>query len=152
MKTSVIISSVVSVLVLIFLRYQYYQLDRDVESVAHRAQVAADVPDMLEYMKELKAGMERHGMTHGHTALVFKTPENDLGSLNESITKIITRLEALKDTPRTETTYQVALDDIRGTIRELEAPSAGYLWVQYWFLYLAGIGIWFWPGVRMFRY
>ncbi|HBB65597.1 MAG TPA: hypothetical protein DCZ84_03120 [Candidatus Vogelbacteria bacterium] len=149
MKTSLIVSLVVSVLVGIFLINQGYQLNRDVESVAHRAQVAADVPDMLEYMKELKSGMERHGMTRGHTALIFKTPANDLAKLNGSISSIITRLEAVKDIPRTETTYQVALDDIRGTIRELEGPSGGYLWVQYWFLFLAGIGIWIWPAVAV---
>src|SRR3989338_4858102 len=126
MKTSLIVSLVVSVLVGIFLGNQYYQLTRDVESVAHRAQVAADVPDMLEYMKELKSGMERHGMTHVHTALIFKTPANDLAMLGASVTQIITRLEAIKNIPRTDTTYQVALDDIRGTIRELEAPSLGY--------------------------
>lgn len=144
MKTLLIVSLIVSVSVGIFLISQGYQLNRDVESVAHRAQVAADVPDMLEYMKEFKAGMERHGMIRGHTALIFKTPANDLARLNGSIDQIITRLEVVKDIPRTETTYQVALDDIRGTIRELEAPSIGFLWVQYWFLFIAGIGIWVW--------
>ena len=151
MKTSLIVSLVVSVLVGIFLISQGYQLNRDVEFVAHRAQVAADVPDMLKYMKELKAGMERHNMTRGHTALIFTTPGNDLALLSESITQIITRLEVVKDVPRSETTYQVALDDIRGTIRELEGPSGGFLWVQYWFLFLAGIGIWVWPAVIFFR-
>ncbi len=151
MKTSLIVSLIVSVLVGIFLISQGYQLRRDVESVAHRAQVAADVPDMLEYMRELKSGMERHGMTRGHTALIFTTPANDLARLNESIASIITRLEAVKDIPRTETTYQVALDDIRGTIRELEEPSMGFLFVRYWFLFLAGFGIWIWPIVIFVR-
>lgn len=151
MKTSLIVSLVVSVLVGVFLISQSYQLIRDVESVAHRAQVAADVPDMLEYMKEMKEGMDRHGMTRGHTALIFTTPANDLTKLNSSIDSIITRLEAVKDIPRSETTYQVALDDIRGTIRELEAPSMGYLWVQYWFLFLAGAGIWVWLAVLVSR-
>lgn len=151
MKTSLIVSTVVSVLIFGFLINQGYQLDRDIESVAHRAQVAADASDMLEYMKELKAGLERHGMTYGHTALIFKTPKNDLAKLNESIAQIIKRLEAIKDVPRSETTYQVALDDIRGTIRELESPSEGYLWTQYWFLFLAGIGIWVWPTILLFR-
>ena len=149
---SVIVSLFVSVLIGIFLIGQAYQLNRDVESVAHRAQVSADVPDMLGYMKELKAGMERHGMTRGHTALIFRTPANDLAKLNDSITRIIMRLEAVKDMPRSETTYQVALDDIRGTIRELESPSMGYLWVQYWFLILVGVGIWLWPVVISYRY
>lgn len=29
--------------------------------------------------------------------------------------------------------------------------SDGYLWVQYWFLFLAGIGIWIWPAIIFFR-
>lgn len=151
MRTSLIVSLVVSVLVGVFLISRGYQMNRDVESVAHRAQVAADVPDMLEYMKEMGAGMELHGMTRGHSALIFKNPANDLAKLNSSISQIITRLEAVKDIPRTETTYQVALDDIRGTIRELEGPSLGYLWVQYWPLYIAGICIWIWPVVVLVR-
>lgn len=144
-KTSSIVSSIITVLISIFLINQDYQLNRDIESVAHRAQVAADATDMLEYMKELRSGMEHHSMTHGHTALIFKTPANDLAKLTSSIDQIIARLEATKDIPRTETTYQVALGDIRGTIRELESPSNGYLWVRYWFLFLAGSGIWVWP-------
>jgi hypothetical protein len=82
--------------------------------------------------------------------LIFKTPANDLTKLNDSIARIISRLEAVKDISRTETTYQVALDDIRGTIRELEDPSMGYLWVQYWFLFFAGIGIWIWPATILY--
>ena len=141
MKILLIVSWVVSVLINIFLINQGYQLNRDVVFVAYRAQVAADVPDMLKYIRELKSGMERHGMTRGHTAPIFKNSTNDLEKLNSSISSIITRLEAIKDIPRTEMTYQVALDDIRGTIRELRGHSKGYLWVHYFPLFLVGIGI-----------
>jgi len=144
-KLSVVVSLIISLLVVIFWVSQGYRLVRDVESVAHRAQVAADVSEMLGYMKELKLGVGRHGMTHGYTALIFKTPANDLAKLNGSIVSIIARLEAVKEVPRAETTYQVVLSDLRGTIRELEAPSLGFLWVQYWSLLLVGIGIWIWP-------
>ncbi|MCA9365980.1 hypothetical protein KC722_00185 [Candidatus Kaiserbacteria bacterium] len=144
MKIAALLSLVYTIVIGVFLTMQGYYLTRDVESVAHRAQVAADVPDMLEYMKKLRVGMEHHNMTTGHTALIFKSPANDLGKLVGSIDQIIARLDAIKEIPRVETTYQVALDDIRGTIRELESPSLGYLWVQYWFLFL-GFGIWVWP-------
>ncbi len=151
MKLASILSVIVTSVLIAFLVMKGFPMYRDVEAVAHRAQVAADVPDMLEYMQTLKAGLERHGMTSGHTALFFATPANDLTYLNESVNQIIARLEAVKDLPRSETTYQVALDDIRGTIRELEAPSMGFLWVQYWFVFLAIFGILAWPIVILFR-
>ena len=138
---ALIVSGLISVLWI----NQEYRLHRDIESNAHRAQVAADVSDMLGYIKEMKAGMERNRMTHGHTALIFKTPANDLAKLSGTINQIIARLEAVKGIPRSEMTYQVALDDIRGTIRELESPSSGYIWCEYWILILIGIGIWILP-------
>jgi hypothetical protein len=152
LRVSTLTAAIVSVLASIFLVNKNYQLDRDVESVAHRAQVAADVPDMLIYMRELRSGMERHGMTRGHTALFFKTPANDLAKLTGSITSIITRLEAIKNINQTETVYQVALDDIRGIIRELERPGWDYLVTRYWFVFVVGIGIWILPGFLSNRY
>ena len=108
-----------------------YTISKDVESVAHRAKVAANASDMLQYMKQLKSGMVEHNMTSGHTTLIFKTPSNDLGLLTTSIDRIIERLEAMESMPNTEVAYQVALDDIRGTISALRAPTVGFVWVRY---------------------
>jgi CHASE3 domain sensor protein len=136
LRVLVVMCTIASFIITISLVLQYYQLNRDIEAVAHRAQVAANVEDMLQYMQTLKVNMERHGMTSGYTALIFKQPDNDLSLLYESVNKIIDRLEQIREIPKSETTYQVALDDLRGTIRELEAPSLGFLWVNNWVLFL----------------
>lgn len=142
------VSVIVTLVAAVFLTNEVYKLNRDIEAVAHRAQVAADAEDMLQYMQTLKANMEHHGMTMGYSALVFKQPSNDLSLLYESVNQIISRLEEVKDLPKSDTAYQVALDDLRGTIRELEAPSLGVVWTRYWILFL----IWIWPLVHLFRF
>ena len=129
-----------------------YELSRDVEAVAHRAQVAADADDMLVYMVDLKSNMERHGITQGYSVPIFQTPANDLSLLYESVNRIIERLEQIKDLPKSETAYQVGLDDLRGTIRELEPPSFGLVITQFWVVWLIGILLWAWPIIYFFRY
>jgi len=107
-----------------------YEVGRDVGAIQHRAQVAANADDMLGYMQQLKTNLDHYGMTQGHTVLFLGTPENDLALYYESVNQIISRLEQVKDLPQNETAYQVALDDLRGTIRELEDPSGGFVFVQ----------------------
>lgn len=140
MKVSTVLVLITIIICGVFLMYKNYELTRDVEAVAHRAQVAADANDMLQYMEVLQTNLKRHRMDRGHTALLFKKPDNDLELLNRSIEQIISRLNKVVNIPHEETAYQVALDDIRDTIRELEAPSEGFVWVQWWFLYFT-VGI-----------
>ncbi len=141
-------SVIVTVLIVGFVVNENYKLYRDIESVAHRAQVAADAEDMLHYMKTFKTNMELHRITTGYSALIFKQPSNDLFLLYASVNNIISRLEQVKDLPKSDTAYQVALDDLRGTIRELEEPTLGVIWTRYWVLYL----FWIWPLVHLFRF
>lgn len=145
MKTSVIVSVVVSLFALIFLVMTGYGLVRDVDALIDRAQVAADREDMAEYLTQLRQNLERRGMIHGHFVLIFKTPANNLALHYKALNRVLERLESIKGIPKNETAYQVALSDIRGTIRELPNPALGYLWTQYWFLYLLCVGIWLWP-------
>lgn len=145
MRISSIVSLLVTMLIGIFLFYQFFQIKRDVTDVAYRAGVAVNASGMLINMRQLKSGMERHGMTHGHTALILKTPRNDLTKLNDSITGIIMELETIRKIPHNQTAYILGLESIRGTIRKLECPAMGYVWVQYWFLFFAGTIIWIWP-------
>ena len=127
-----------------------YHNDRDLDSVMNRAQVAAEAVDMVEYMTTYKTNLERMNRTSGHTALVFKTPGNDLALHYRAVTRIIARLESIKDLPKTETTYQVALDDIRGTIRELEFVGGGITWITlHWMLWVA-LGLWLITGIANF--
>lgn len=132
----VIIAIGVCLLLTAGLIFRGYVLYRDVESVMHRAQVAADDGNMRKYMMMLRDNLEKHHMTEGNSALIFKTPANDLALLYESVNRIIDRLESIKDVPHSEAAYQTALDDLRGTIRELEEPSFGFLFTQAWLLFL----------------
>lgn len=148
---SIVVSVALAIFTVGFITVWGYQLNRDIEAVAHRAQVAADAEDMLQYMKTMKANMERHGMATGYTALIFKQPSNDLSLLYASVNNIINRLEQVKNLPKSETAYQVALDDLRGTIRELESPSSGFVWVNSWFLPFLAVVIWIWPLIHYFH-
>lgn len=126
-----------------FLVVQGYRLERDVDSWIDRAQVGADREDIIEYVRELQKNMERYGMTRGHTALIFKKPINDMALHYRAVQRIIERLESIKGISKNETAYQVALDDIRGVIRELPNPAHGWLWVKYgWWLILVCIVLW----------
>jgi len=123
-----------------FVCWMRYGISKDVDAYIDRAQIAASSEDMLEYMQQVKGGMERHRMTEGHTVLIFKQANNDLSLHFRSVIRIIERLEEVQGLPKDETAYQVALDDLRGTIRELPNPAAGVVWVRYgWWLFLIGI-------------
>lgn len=126
------------VCIIIFLFIEGFGLVRDIDALIDRAQVAADREDMIEYLSKLKTNMENRGMTRGHFALILQTPANDLALHYKTINRIMERLESIKDLSKRETAYQVALDDIRGTIRELPNPALLYLWVKYWYLYVIG--------------
>lgn len=117
-----------------------YHLDRDIDSMIDRAQVAADREDMLSYVKQLKDNMDRWDMKSGHTALIFTNSRNDMALHYKAIERVIERLESIKDIPKSDTAYQVALSDIRGVIRELPNPATGWFWVCYgWWLLLVAV-------------
>jgi len=149
-RLSVIVAILYTLVVGTYLGIRNYRLNRDIDAVAHRAQVAADAEDMLRYMRQLEANMEQYGMTSGHTAVVFKRPDNNLSLLYKSVGNIVDRLEEVVELPKSSTAYQVALDDLRGTIRELESPLDGFLYTHNWPLYWL-FGIWLWPLVHALR-
>lgn len=136
MKGLFAVSVLVAVGITLFLVVAGYGVVKDTDALIDRAQVAADREDMVEYLTELKNNMEKRGMTHGHFALVFTTPANDLALHFKTINRILERLHSIKEIAKNDTAYQVALDDIRGTIRELRNPALGYLFAKYWILYL----------------
>lgn len=104
--------------------------------------------DMLADMEKLRANMEARGMTQGHTAFALKTDLNDVGKQYAGIKAIIARLEKIKDIDSASTTYQVALDDIRGTIRELPRMGSGWFYVTTsWILSLITVGLWVVTGI-----
>lgn len=138
-----IVATFASVLSAVMLIMQGYQLSADTNAYINRAQVAADREDMHEYLLVLKANMEKHGMTSGHTALVFKQADNNMALHYRTVNRIIERLDSIKEIPKSETAYQVALGDIRGTLRELPNPAMGWLWVTLaWWLLLINGALW----------
>jgi len=119
-------------------------LDRRIDSIIDRAQVAGGLDDMLGYLQTLKKNMEDVGMTHGHTALIWTTPQNDMALHYESVKTVIERLTQVKDLPPTEAAYQVALEDARGVVRELPSPGKGWWYAQCrgWILIVICVLLW----------
>ena len=111
--------------------YAGYQVDRDIDALIDRAQVSADSEDMLVHLKQLRTNMLAYGLDEGHSALIFKTPVTDFSLTFKAVNDLNNRLEQINLLPKNETAYQVALDDLRGTIRELPNPGDGYLWITY---------------------
>jgi len=151
MKTYLIFACIITLACATFLVITGYGAVRDIDAVIDRAQVAADREDMLGYLQTLKTNMEKWGMTQGHFVLIFKTPANDSALHYKAVNRIIERLDSIKSLPKNETAYQVALNDLRGTVRELHNPALSWLWANYWFLYALGVGVWIWPVVVVYR-
>ena len=104
-------------------------INRDTVHILERAQVAANAADMQNYVTQLEQNMEERGMTTGYAALVWKSPENDMGLIYRVVQQVNERLSGIKDLPPDDTTYQVALDDLRGTLRELNLFAGSWYWV-----------------------
>lgn len=96
-----------------------YPMERDVWDNLNRAQTSADTQDMLDYVVEAKEGLAYRDQTAGHCALLFKKPSNDLAAQYKIIENIVSRISDANSFQKTSVQYQTALDDIRGTIREV---------------------------------
>jgi hypothetical protein len=118
---------------------EYYHLQRDLDSVQDRAQIAANPEDMLAYLRTMRSNMVKYKATSGHTALLLKTPANDLALHLQAVDSMIQRLEQVQNLPVDSTAYQTALDDLRGVLREMPRIASGVFWVQsgWWLAALA---------------
>ena len=113
----------------VHMAYMYIKAANEIGGVMERAQTAGDVHLMKKYLIELKENLEKWGYTHGYYAVVFKNDYTDAGKDYEVICSLIKRLDTLEDLPKNSTEYQVALDDVRGILRELELNP--WLWYYY---------------------
>jgi CHASE3 domain sensor protein len=120
-----------------------YRLDRDLDSVMDRAQVAADASDMLGYTRTLAANMRTYGVTSGHTALLLTNPRNDLALEYQAVQRLVERLEQIQGLPKDDVAYQTALDDMRGIVREMPRLRDGVLWVRRWWVAVLLLVAWF---------
>lgn len=113
-----------------------WELDRDINGWLDRAQVANNPEDMQDYLIKCRDGMITYGLTTGYGTVIFPTPEEYMPDVMLVLDSSITRLDAIKDLPKNSTTYQVALDDLRGNIRELDLHADGKYWADHFLISL----------------
>lgn len=144
-----VVNAIILMIGLVWLGYVY---DRDMYAYIERAQIAGHSGDMLVYLEQAKNGMENLNATKGHTALVFKTPMNDLGLHYKTIEKQIERLENAETMDKNSTEYQVVLDDVRGVLREFPNIAEGLLWIRFgWFMLILILVNLIWAMVETVR-
>lgn len=108
--------------------FGYFHIQNEVTGWLNRAQVAADAEQIHTDLVKVKEAMERRNMTKGYAAWLWKTPDNNMEEIYKAVSSLVDRTEGIIGMDKTTTTYQVALDDIRGTVRELELHAWGYAW------------------------
>jgi hypothetical protein len=127
-------------IILVYGGLQSFHLNRDLDSVQDRAQIAANPQDMLVYLRTLRANMVKYAATSGHTALLLQTPATDLALHTQALDSMIARLEQIQGLPVDSAAYQTALDDLRGVLREMPRIASGVFWVRYvWWLALLAL-------------
>lgn len=122
------------------------ELGADIGAPLNRAQVAAQADDMDKYIAQVQTGMEKHGLTEGHWGFdallgIQRNVDNDFGVAYEAVKNIRTRLGVTKSFERNSTQYQVAMDDLRGIIRELNIGQQVWnVWNNHWWILLIYVG------------
>ena len=129
-------SLALAVLVTGFLSYKSYDAYTDTSAYIERAQVAADIDDMRNYITRATNGMRKHKMNRGHAAIIFKNPSNDLGLINRSLNQARARLTEIKGLESTDVAFQQGLDDVRGILRETNIPVMNAVYARFWYLTL----------------
>lgn len=121
----------------------HWHINQDIEGWKGRAQVSSEPNDMLAWMKNVQAGMEKWGMTEGYSALIFTSPENDMSLIYHTVQSHVAQAEVLTKMPRNSQEYQSGLDNLRGSIRELNLHTSEY-WDKHTglFLWVFAIVLW----------
>lgn len=118
-----------------FIAWEYPQ-QRDVWGILDRAQISAESEEMYDLVNYAITTLEnREGLisgmpqTEGFCALIFQQPDNSLEMQYTAMKNIRTRLERTNGFDKNSVEYQAAIDDIRGTIRELPYLDC---WIWHW--------------------
>ena len=118
-----------------FIAWEYPQR-RDVWGILDRAQISAESEEMYDLVDYAITTLEnRKGLisgrpqTEGYCAFYFQQPDNSLEMQYTAIKNIRTRLERTNSFDKNSVEYQTAIDDIRGTIRELPYLDC---WIWHW--------------------
>lgn len=125
LKTGVVTFAIGLVLGLLTYVGVYWPPIRDIDMYAQRAQVSSDAVVMAQRLDELAVNMEQYGYTHGHAAIIWKHPGNDAGLDYQAIKDLAERAHLIAKMPQDSVEYQTGLDDMRGTLREIELQG-GY--------------------------
>ena len=129
MKKILIISIITIIICGIILLIGKFFIKKEITGWLNRAQVAANAIQIHENMVKVKNGMEKHDMTNGYAAYIFwRTPDYNMAEIFKAVNAIVDRVEKITTIDQNSTTYQVALDDLRGTIRELNLHAWEYKW------------------------
>ncbi len=103
-----------------------YPLERDVWGKLDRAQISAESEEMYQLVDEAIKSLEdkrsliaRKSQSEGHCALIFKKPDNSLEMQYTALYNVRERLNRTNTFDKHSVEYQTAIDDIRGTIREI---------------------------------
>lgn len=111
----------------IYIPIDNFPMKRDTDHTLDRCQVMANVEDMADCLESVVSAMEEYEITEGSTALIFHTPATDLSLDYQAVQSLLERACAVQDMPVDSVEYQVALDDMRGTIREINIEAAFFL-------------------------
>lgn len=106
------------------------------EATLDRAQVAAEADTAIYWVQELQANMEESGLTSGYSSLLSHNPHTDMAQTYASVLNVRQRLERANVMDKKSPEYQVALDDCRGIMREINIQSLG------WWTYNQGGWVW----------
>lgn len=122
---------VISVIVCVLMVFPVY---RDIDATISRAQLSADAERMVNYLDQVITNMEKRGITQGSAAMVFKTPLNDIGLNHQALKDLKERAELISKMEKDSVEYQTGLDDLRGTLREINVDAGYYaLWHNFFF-------------------
>ena len=122
--------------------YRSWQVSKDTDQWLERAQVASNIADMEYYLKKARDGMDKWDTTTGYSAFIFRGPENDMELITRALDQNIERCHKYRNFDPMSNAYITALDDLRGSIRELELDAVDAFWVHKGFLPVLIWGIW----------
>ncbi|MBI4121226.1 MAG: hypothetical protein HY457_03155 [Parcubacteria group bacterium] len=118
-------------------------LESSIGGLKDRAQVSADAEEIHLRLVELDQRMEERGMDSGYTALFVHSPWTSVREIRKNIQTLIKRADVISQLDHSSDAYQQGLDDVRGTLRELDVQAFGW-WIYsgggWVFLYLFIIG------------
>ena len=137
MVKAALICLVVAIIFTAVLISANYDINQNISGWKTRAQVSSEPNDMYDYMSKVKLGMEQRSMTSGYAKLIFATPEHDMALIYRAVCQHVDQAKILTSMDRSSPEYQTGLDNLRGSIRELDLFAFKFWLVNHlfsWFI------------------